>query len=508
MTPAAEFFIARSGEPSVRIGETHIHSRFDPSREAARFLESQITTAPETILVLGPGLGYLLRAARRRYPACRVIAIAYTGAYSGHTVASADHFWCPGATVTIRDFLRSVLSDDDVDGLAMVEWGPSASAFPDVSRSVTDHVGAAVRELSSSLATTGYFGRRWFKNAVANIVSIGERYDGLSMTGTVVIAASGPSLERAIPVLRAVRDSIGLIALPSAVRPLVERGVVPDAVVATDPGVYAAVHLAPLRRTSDVPVIMPLTAARGLWRTGSPAVLISQMSFLETVLHGGAAPEISVPPHGTVAGSAYHVAVAAGAERIVYAGLDMAARDVQMHARPESFEGVLLASENRLQTAEGIRLERVLGAARRTDNLRITSSMTVYGTWFRDTRPNAARLFPSPVELGIHDCSPEDLAHGPRGAIRTFARRAPGSRRRHVTKILRNWRAELIEARDTDPIPPNARELVRILEMPLWLTARRARRSGDTTTGRSTVADACDSAARFIADRIECLESQ
>ncbi len=508
MTPAAEFFAARTGEPSARIGDSHIHSRFDPSREADRFLESQITTTPGTLLVLGPGLGYLLRAARAAYPACRLVAIAYTRAYSGRTVATADDSWYPDGPQSLRNFLRSVLSEDQIDGLAMIEWGPSASMFPAVSRTVNDCVAAVVRELSSSLATTGYFGRRWFTNAVANAVSIREVHDHLSMSGTVVIAASGPTLERATPVLIASRDSIGLIALPSAVRPLLEHGIVPDAVVATDPGVYAAVHLAPLSRISGVPVIMPLTGIRGVWRTGSPAILFSQMSFLESAFHGAIEPAVVVPSHGTVAGSAYHVAVAAGADRIVFAGLDMAAHDVKMHARPESFEGLLSMNENRLQTAEGIRLERVLGSVRGPNRSRVTPSMDVYAAWFRETRLRAARLFPSPIDLGIPDCTPDDLTTGPRGSIQISARRRLAPTRRRVMEILRTWRAELIEARDTDPLPPVARELVRIIEMPLWLTARRSVRAGDTDAGRTAVIHACDAAARFVADCIDRLESQ
>lgn len=76
-----------------------------------------------------------------------------------------------------------------------------------------------------------------------------------------------------------------------------------------------------------------------------------------------------------------------------------------------------------------------------------------------------------------------------------------------MTTILRSWRAELIEAQGTDELPTVARELVRILEMPLWLTARRTSRTGDTVARRTAVKDACESAARFIADCIDRVES-
>ena len=73
---AGELIPTRSGETSLRIKGKYLHSRRDPATEAQRFLASQTgQRTPATVLLVAPGLGYLSREVRRRFPSARIITL-------------------------------------------------------------------------------------------------------------------------------------------------------------------------------------------------------------------------------------------------------------------------------------------------------------------------------------------------------------------------------------------------------------------------------------------------
>ncbi len=381
---------SRTGEPTALIAGVALHSRYDPLREAERFLQSSLPPdPPSVVLLLGAGLGYLTRCIRRRFPAARVIAFYYdreiyergagresgggresgAGGESGGRPdpARPDLGWHPGLPEAADAWLRRRLGELDLEGLRLVEWPPSSRIYPSTARAVRRAVEQVLRELRGSLVTTRAAGRRWIRNSFLNfchtpaLLQEEELRDGRP----IVLAASGPSLEKSRGWLAGLRERYQLWALPSAALFLKGEGLTPDLVVLTDPSWYALYHLHPV---ADRPLrlAMPLSAAAGCWRLRAGVLWLCQQNFFEReLLEAAGVRAPAVPPHGTVTATALELALRLSRRPIVLAGLDLVTSGIRTHARPNCFERFLEPASGRLAPLHSLLFERALEQAPR-----------------------------------------------------------------------------------------------------------------------------------------------
>jgi hypothetical protein len=460
-----ERFTARSGAASLRIDGFALHSPYDPEREAARFVEGVLAgETPSTVVLLGEGLGYAARALEERLPGARILLVFYSQELAGLSMDRGHPRWHPGSTQSVGDFFRAALGEMDMEGLRALEWQPSAASWPQQSRAAHEALRQVLQELNGSLVTTVSAGKLWIRNTVANFVHLDMPLAG-SPCGpdrTVVVAASGPSLGRALPLLARAREAVDLWALPSSVPFLLHAGLRPDLVVMTDPGHWATIHL----RFADpgCPVAMPLSAARGLWRLAAPsAYLLVQPAFYEEALltAAGFSPP-RVAPHGTVAASAIELALQSTAGPVVCAGLDMCAEDVTAHCRPNSFEDYLSLAQSRTspllsQLFQRIASQQVERLAGEGAAVRILRSLRTYAGWFSEASPRDRgrlyRLLPTAVLLPrLRPLEGQEflaLAQSRGGAARAAALSRPigypgaDERRKIVGAVLARWVGEV-----------------------------------------------------------------
>ncbi len=377
----------RSGTTTAIVKGIRLHSHYDPVREADRFLNSCIQGKPPgTFLLLGAGLGFLVRAIQLAYPSAKLIALYYEEMIYRRALVKSTLAWYPGREA-ILDFLRKQVSELDTEGLKVIEWPPSSRIFPDLSRIVNGAVYQVVKELRGNLVTTASLGRRWFRNSMRNFLSI-EQTLQLKQTCTkapIFIAASGPSLVRATDFILKYRLMIHLWALPSAVMFLESIGCKPDLVVMTDSGYYAMRHLHPCSGTR---VAMPLSASPGIWRKSGRALLLSQNTFFEKALLCRAGIHCPIiHSHGTVAATALDLALLTGRGKIIFSGLDFCYQDILAHARPNSFEHYLQTTTNRYTPLDHLLYDRaVLLAPEReiVDGIPLRSNLALqtYAGWF------------------------------------------------------------------------------------------------------------------------------
>jgi hypothetical protein len=469
-----ELLTARSGAPSVRLDGIALHSLYDPVREAQRFVHGSVGgEAPATIVLLGEGIGHITAAARDLHPDARVVRIFYSEELARAAAVDPGPTWHPGMGLDLGEFLRQALGELDLEGLRVIEWPPSARAFPTLSRRANATLRQVVQQLNGSFVTTVAAGRLWIRNSVANFLGIDSALVGepCAADRPVLIAAPGPSLETAVPLISEVRPRVDLWALPSSSLLLQEAGLSPDLIVMTDPGYYSMHHLHFSR--SPCPIAMPLSAARGAWRLprtraahgGVAAFLLSQPTFFEEALlaAAGVQPPL-VPPHGTVAASALHLALCSTRAPVIVAGLDMSMRDISSHARPNAFDQLLHLQSTRLTPHHGLSFARAEGQhAERAANgthARVTPSLRTYAGWFdepgRDWRGRVCRLLPSSVGLrGFRDLDAaslygllRDAARSPGGPMLRPLEPYPSheARKLILAGLIRGWNAELAAA--------------------------------------------------------------
>lgn len=381
------------------------------------------------MIVVGPGLGYISREVQSGYPTTRVISLHLArelleAATREGEKRSAAESWSPDSAESLDSLLDRTLGELDTVAVSVLEWSPVVDAFPEVSTHVRDVVAATIRRRHGSLLTEGAVGRRWFRNMMANFVTRDTAYTLAARSGesaaAVVIAAAGPSLEEALPTVAKHRARIKLWSTASALAPMVAFGLSPDLVVVTDAAFYASEHLREVITggCGSVPVCAPLTATRGLHDVRRLAIC-AQHDPLETLLlQESRADVVSVPPNGTVTGSALDLASSLSGLPLVFAGLDAAWKGQLSHARPHIAHTYREQGSNRFAPALSATYKRTIGFDALPNGWCSDRTLLTYTDWFR-SRANGVdgfyRMAPSPVDMGMHSISASQLSSLPIG---------------------------------------------------------------------------------------------
>ncbi len=502
-----ELFRAKSGDVTASVSGGLLHSRYDPMREAERYLDRALGEAarggrglgeareslPATILLLGPGLGYLTSAIRRRLPKCHLIAVSALNAVQPDHKENVDVYVDLSAGDPAR-LLSRALRPADVSGLELLEWEPELRAAPDAAAAARAAVRELVARYNAEVATTAFFGQRYIKNAVRTLLFAEDARTPAPGVRPICIAASGPSLEQSWRWIAENRAAVEVWALSSATPALRARGITADALVHQDAGYYATLHLAETARDAasadsprsgspeaeTPPVLMPSTAALPPRELRSTPILFDQGTAIEKELFTALGIDPTrITETGTVAATATLLALDRSPGTVYLSGLDLSRRDIRAHATPHAFEPYLLRRESRLrplysqlaaeafERTEGRRTHasgRDQGRAPK-QRARTERSLDVYAAWFRNLPPDQARrlrrLSPSPVDLGIEAVGPEehppaaaatatrggDRAAGSSSTVRTGWEPLPlpprGERIAALRGVVEGWRGEI-----------------------------------------------------------------
>jgi hypothetical protein len=462
---------SKSGAPTARLNGVLLHSRYDPRREARRFIEEKLGDETTLALLLGESLGYLSEAIAELRPNCRVIALYCSADLFEHRVSDSGSAWHPGSC-PVADFLEEEIAERELSGLEVFEWPPVQRALGEAYAPLIRAVYDQVASMNANIVTTEHLGRRWFTNSVRNSVSIPSLLRVEKGNCPVVVAAAGPSLEHSISLLRSHRDRYFLCALTASLSALRLAGIEPDLLVATDAGYYAGEHLRTgARGDRHIPIAMPLTA-RPPSGTRATLLLAQETPVEQGILNGGTIPALRAPMRGTVAITAIELAAVLSSGPTLVCGLDFAALDIQEHARPHAFDAVFASKARRTAPEHSVRTQRVLaryperltaGAESRT--WRSGRSFRSYAEWTerRASRfTEVFRLEASPVSTGMPDLSKKGAERLFRSALsgRPVLEAAPAAGIRTAAK------AYLLRlSRDLEQIKKGEGETESLLEM-------------------------------------------
>jgi hypothetical protein len=474
--------LARDGSPTASYGNARIHSAYDPWKEARKFAESRIGGVPDhgTVIIIGAALGYLDCLIRRLRPGVSIIAVhldpvLFESRIDQHDPPGKVARWHPGMNIDFESFLYGRLKEPSLAGLRIIEWPPAAEFRRELADSVLSVISRIVRRLSGNISSTAAFGRAWIRNSLRNFTEAEYVLIPRISGRAVVLAASGPSLEDALPILRRNRDKFQLWALPSSMAALIDSGLTPDLIISTDPGYWAALHSRYFTR--GCPVAMPLSAVP-LGGGNRPLLIIDQGTPGDELLGKGCAwPSVSLPEAGTVAATALELWKHLSRNILILAGLDLCWRDLMSHVRPHTFDGWLSTQESRINPIQNIRWTRSIASApKRLGGVRTGSPLQTYADWFgsagrservfRLTPPSitaAAAVLPGVSSAGAEIF--ERVGIGNRAEPLFDTVQSPGSRRERkkiAQGLLKDWMDRL--SRPYDRQDPVVRELAYLLD--------------------------------------------
>ncbi|MDR0449855.1 MAG: DUF115 domain-containing protein [Treponema sp.] len=364
----------------------NLHSRYNPQAEAERYIEA--LALPQGIryfILVEPGLGYTIPVLARRFPGARILALhaedprPFGPAYQETGLVSV---WSPECGCGPEHFLEREIPDTRAAALRILEWRPSLNYYGERYLKILSAAAEFVRRSDANSRTAGSFGRRWFKNFLRNQRLLGKFPVFEKLTLPALIPGAGPSLEEAIPRIRAAEKSCFVIAPSSSVMALAARGLCPDLILSTDGGGWALLHLYDCLRGSPpatLPVIAAsLNAALPSQCGGTPLLpLIDGSLWQRLVMETLGTPCLILPQRATVTASALDLAFALGAKAACIAGMDLGLRDIRSHARPYSFD--------RLRAEGACRFRPEYSQAfTRSWKINGGGSHRIYAAWFRE----------------------------------------------------------------------------------------------------------------------------
>ena len=192
---------------------------------------------------------------------------------------------------------------------------------------VSEAVEQALLDLRIHRNTVRAFSRTWLEHGLANlpalarhpsVADVGDAFAGLPM----VIVAPGPSLARNSHQLRALKGRAIITAFSHSLKPVLAAGVTPDLVVTVDPQ-DVRYHFEGCD-LSDTCIVNAATVHPSLFELPAPRFLtLAANSTIDNWLFDAVGHEALVPGGGSVATSAFSLALRWRCDPVIFVGLDL-----------------------------------------------------------------------------------------------------------------------------------------------------------------------------------------
>lgn len=359
---------SRRGPPSVTRGGTTLCSSFDPETEAQRAVPEW--SEVDFIVLPSLGAGYLAEAVADRYPEVPLVIAESDPAWVSEVLEHRDlaALWArPTVTLLVGPdpaVVGTFLEAWACASVAVLPWRPTAVQEEAWHRAVEDEVSRAQARARVNPTTGARFGPLWRRNLakneawtrehpVAPVASLAGRARG----GQAVVAAAGPSLADSLGWIQTHRESFLLLAVDTAWPALAARGIEPDVLLVMDGQYWNSRHvdLDPPPRTLVVTEFVgpPRAFRMAPGRTLVAATSVPLLRWREAGLWGHLG---ALASGGSVATTAWSLALLLGCSEVAFAGLDLGYPRGLSHVPGSQFEEATHRRAGRLVPAETLGL--------------------------------------------------------------------------------------------------------------------------------------------------------
>ncbi len=375
---------SRQGPPTVRYGPpdraVYLHSRFDPQGEAEKIVVAAGLTS-EHIVVLGLGLGYSLMEVLARKPVgARVLLVEPDLELVRLSLATIP--W--GELLKRDDLVLALGSGPEAIGRAVstfvqlvtfekietIELSPEVrlaeTEFARARQVIDAEIRTLLIDFQTRLAEDSIIPRNMLGNlpcALDNRPLAALRGKFVGVPG--IIVAAGPSLDQNVLELRRVNDRAVVIAVDTALIPLLARGIQPHFTVVADPSYKNYSHLLGTGGQVRHFVVATMGVAPRVFADFSGRLFTGVLENpLARMIEAACGPIGRVQAWGSVISMALDVAVQLGLDPIVFIGQDFAFTGMRNHCRHTSWEETWLASNPDPDLLERKERESIVGSGR------------------------------------------------------------------------------------------------------------------------------------------------
>lgn len=377
-----EYLVAKNNQKTFKYQNTFYHSAYNPLSEAERFFNSILDTLQETIpsiiFLVEPGLNYLPSLIRTRFPNTKIVLISLINKlerFIDKQPSNKIYDYQFEFTPDLENKLILSFTEEQLINSKLFCWPQTKTIFNDKIDSIFTFYKNIMEYSKTVLITREYFESKWLINSCYFFKYLNKIVIPQNIDKPIVIAASGPSLKKVIPLLKQNRENYILFALSSAILPLINNQLIPDICISTDGGFYAQRHLNILHKY-EIPLILspesfvnkqllkilkiiPINYLDGL----------SSNLFIDTKIN-----YLNANRNGTVSGTALELALNLTNNKIFFCGLDLQNSNGFNHTQPNQLEMDKCIFDTRIKTKE----TRICPSS----FTKFNSSLAIYRQWF------------------------------------------------------------------------------------------------------------------------------
>lgn len=257
---------AKSGVLTMKMNDFYIHSKYDPIKEAEKFIDKNYKVG-KTIILYGYGLGYIVesfKVARKLQEKIIVIdPFQKIEKKNEHNIYYLDS----ERNTELTNHLNAILNDNDTGNIEII-------CSPNY-RNIDEKKYAEIYEMISNVLkskiinfnTIQSMAWPWYENFLDNmkytfydetITSLFNRY-----TCPVIVVAGGPSLTKQLPLLKSIKGKCIILCAGSTIQTLLKHHIEPDYIVNIDGGQKNLLHFEPLQN-STINYIYGLQSTKGI----------------------------------------------------------------------------------------------------------------------------------------------------------------------------------------------------------------------------------------------------
>ncbi len=382
---SGSFTFISNPAPNIILNGRTIHSKRNPEREAHNLVHDIPVRNGIVVLFLGLGMGYQIEKFRERFADgtidATLIVIERSTEIFSLLCRNRDISFLRNVHLFIGDSLRDIhgfiegLTALSFSGHRIVKLRGGYSLYRDYYDEVEHCFRESMSGKISDLLTRYAFEALWMRNTINNMPSLVGMRSIASLKGTLrgqpaLVVNAGPSLLNQLEFLYQIQNRIHLIAVDTALTPLLKRGIFPDFVVTLDAGFYNSLDFRWLfsgrADCGNMKLVADIVTNPIILRHWRGSIFFSETSHSKTgrAVHDGHILPLFDALHnhfpsidtlacgGSISTTALELAMYLDADPVYTTALDLSYTDYKTHVNSSSHYDALYQHSSRLITLD------------------------------------------------------------------------------------------------------------------------------------------------------------
>ncbi len=347
------FFNSKSGNISAKLKGIYIHSKFDPVKEANNIIEKECKGEIKLCIFYGFGLGYHIQCFLNKLPDTNAIVIIPDLSFFLKALESRDmteflssqnlFFFIDNNPDNFLFFLTDLQNEIKIEDIKTFKLRSIYLLKEDYYKRIDGIIESYNSRKEINFNTLERFGKLWVRNLLKNMntlsISPGISFlESLFQNLPVLILASGPSLDKIIPILPELYKRMIIICVDTSLNSVLETGIEPDFIIIADPQYWNTRHIDRAQVKKSI-LISESSTHPSIFRKLNLITFFGSSLFpLGQYFESFIGVKGKLGAGGSVATSAWDFSRILGAKNIYFAGLDLGYPGNNTHFKGAFFE--------------------------------------------------------------------------------------------------------------------------------------------------------------------------